>query len=61
MCGIAGYINPEGIQSENIAKMSMAVLHRGPDDSGLFIFPFTRFKTFASQAKSFSEFEWPCE
>jgi asparagine synthase (glutamine-hydrolysing) len=37
MCGITGYINPEGIKSEHIEKMSMAVLHRGPDDSGLFI------------------------
>ena len=41
MCGIAGFIDPDGV-SIKFAKqvgnaMGKAIQHRGPDDSGLWI------------------------
>ncbi|HEX2852756.1 MAG TPA: asparagine synthase (glutamine-hydrolyzing) [Opitutaceae bacterium] len=38
MCGIAGYIDPsspEGIRREAVTRMCDAMVHRGPDDSGI--------------------------
>lgn len=37
MCGISGYICPEGVKAADIEKMTQAIRHRGPDDFGLFI------------------------
>jgi len=36
MCGIAGYLNPEGVLNSDIEKMNDAIQHRGPDGSGVF-------------------------
>jgi asparagine synthase (glutamine-hydrolysing) len=36
MCGICGYINPEGARDETIECMTAALRHRGPDGQGLF-------------------------
>ena len=37
MCGITGYINSNGVQGSDIRKMNHALMHRGPDDSGIYI------------------------
>jgi asparagine synthase (glutamine-hydrolysing) len=37
MCGIVGYINPSGVTESDIQRMSKAVFHRGPDETGAFI------------------------
>jgi len=37
MCGITGYINPHGVMDSDLKKMNDAVMHRGPDDSGIYI------------------------
>jgi asparagine synthase (glutamine-hydrolysing) len=40
MCGICGVFFPNNscdVQREKLAKMSRSILHRGPDDEGLFI------------------------
>lgn len=36
MCGICGYISPEGAREEEIARMAASLEHRGPDGQGLF-------------------------
>ena len=37
MCGIDGYINPQGVTPRDINCMNDALQHRGPDDSGVYI------------------------
>ena len=37
MCGIAGLIGFKGDLKENIGKMNHRMLHRGPDDEGIYI------------------------
>lgn len=37
MCGIAGLCNYKGKIEKNIEKMNQRMLHRGPDDGGIFI------------------------
>lgn len=37
MCGIAGMLEPGGADSEVLAAMTDVLVHRGPDDSGLWI------------------------
>jgi len=37
MCGICGKIDPRGITKEEIQKMAKALVHRGPDDQGIYI------------------------
>ncbi len=34
MCGIAGYINPDGVHQSELDAMNEALRHRGPDGSG---------------------------
>jgi asparagine synthase (glutamine-hydrolysing) len=36
MCGICGYINPEGATEAAIDRMASAIAHRGPDGQGIF-------------------------
>lgn len=36
MCGICGYVNPEGVHEEAIGRMAAEIAHRGPDGQGLF-------------------------
>ena len=35
MCGICGYINPEGARDEAIERMAASLRHRGPDGQGI--------------------------
>lgn len=35
MCGICGYIGPKEISEETFRKMNQTMLHRGPDDGGI--------------------------
>lgn len=35
MCGICGYIGPKEISEETLRKMNQTMLHRGPDDGGI--------------------------
>ncbi len=37
MCGICGYIDPEGVCPETIEAMKEALAHRGPDGEGTFL------------------------
>jgi asparagine synthase (glutamine-hydrolysing) len=37
MCGIDGYINPQGVTPRDIKSMNDALRHRGPDDSGVYV------------------------
>lgn len=39
MCGIAGKItfDEEGVQSNELERMTRAIVHRGPDDTGIFL------------------------
>jgi asparagine synthase (glutamine-hydrolysing) len=37
MCGITGYINVEGVQVSDIEIMNNEIVHRGPDDCGIFL------------------------
>jgi asparagine synthase (glutamine-hydrolysing) len=37
MCGITGYINPDGVSASDIKKMNDTLIHRGPDDDGIFV------------------------
>ena len=37
MCGIAGLINFKGDARKNVQKMNERMLHRGPDDGGIYI------------------------
>ena len=39
MCGIAGFVNPEGAAADReiLSRMTRAVAHRGPDGDGLFV------------------------
>jgi asparagine synthase (glutamine-hydrolysing) len=37
MCGICGYITPEGAREEAIGRMTTAIEHRGPDGQGSFV------------------------
>ncbi len=36
MCGICGQINLDGVQERDIRTMADSLIHRGPDDSGIF-------------------------
>ena len=36
MCGITGYINPLGVSESDINIMNNAIMHRGPDDAGIY-------------------------
>ncbi len=36
MCGICGYINPEGATEAAVDRMASAIAHRGPDGQGIF-------------------------
>ena len=35
MCGICGYISPDGVRDEAIIRMATAIMHRGPDGQGI--------------------------
>ena len=38
MCGIAGFVDPgapAGAREEAVLRMCSAMIHRGPDDSGI--------------------------
>lgn len=40
MCGLAGYLQPHGElrdPSETVARMAAEIVHRGPDDSGIWV------------------------
>jgi len=37
MCGIAGYINPQGVKGSDIDLMNKMLQHRGPDDAGIYL------------------------
>jgi asparagine synthase (glutamine-hydrolysing) len=37
MCGIAGILDPAGVDPEIIARMTRSLAHRGPDDEGIWI------------------------
>jgi asparagine synthase (glutamine-hydrolysing) len=39
MCGIAGVVNSEhgGVEAATIRRMCQAIVHRGPDDEGIFV------------------------
>ncbi|MBE9573487.1 MAG: asparagine synthase (glutamine-hydrolyzing) [Proteobacteria bacterium] len=37
MCGITGFISVKGVQESDIDRMNHTILHRGPDDSGIFV------------------------
>jgi asparagine synthase (glutamine-hydrolysing) len=39
MCGIAGIVgaSPEGVDSQTIRRMCQSIVHRGPDDEGIFV------------------------
>lgn len=39
MCGIAGVVNsePGGVESATIHRMCQRIVHRGPDDEGIFV------------------------
>jgi asparagine synthase (glutamine-hydrolysing) len=39
MCGIAGIVNSEhgGVEADTIHRMCQAIVHRGPDDEGIFV------------------------
>ncbi len=37
MCGIAGYVDPAGVDRHLLSRMTQALFHRGPDDEGLLI------------------------
>jgi len=39
MCGICGYISGKNITIEQLTKMNDTIYHRGPDDSGVEIYP----------------------
>ena len=41
MCGIAGIceFNGKAVSLDTISKMTDALFHRGPDDSGLYVSP----------------------
>ena len=39
MCGIAGYLNPQGVSQDEIERMVTVLDHRGPDDSGYYFAP----------------------
>lgn len=36
MCGICGYITPDGAREDAVARMASAIRHRGPDGQGIF-------------------------
>jgi len=36
MCGICGYITPEGASEDAVDRMASAIAHRGPDGQGIF-------------------------
>ncbi|AOZ95501.1 asparagine synthase (glutamine-hydrolyzing) [Butyrivibrio hungatei] len=36
MCGICGYLSPQKISSDNLWIMNNAMIHRGPDDGGIY-------------------------
>jgi asparagine synthase (glutamine-hydrolysing) len=37
MCGICGIIDIKGVAEEDVRRMSDAIAHRGPDDSGIYV------------------------
>lgn len=37
MCGICGKYSPTGVRAEEIQPMLNAIIHRGPDDEGLYV------------------------
>ncbi len=37
MCGICGIINPNGVDKEILLAMREAMIHRGPDDDGVYL------------------------
>ena len=39
MCGLTGFFNTDGVPASNIVlrRMTDAIIHRGPDDSGYYI------------------------
>lgn len=39
MCGICGYVSRKNITIEQLKKMNDTIYHRGPDDSGVEIYP----------------------
>ena len=40
MCGISGYISRNRITEEELRIMNDTMIHRGPNDSGVEIYPF---------------------
>ena len=41
MCGICGFVTKKNVTLEQLNKMNDAMIHRGPDDAGAEIFPFS--------------------
>lgn len=39
MCGITGYVSKVNITSEELTKMNDTIIYRGPDDSGVELYP----------------------
>ncbi|MFZ5986174.1 MAG: asparagine synthase (glutamine-hydrolyzing) [Bacillota bacterium] len=37
MCGICGFVTAKNIEEENLIKMNNTMIHRGPNDSGVFL------------------------
>jgi asparagine synthase (glutamine-hydrolysing) len=37
MCGICGKIGPHGVRSEEVKSMLRTIVHRGPDDEGIYV------------------------
>jgi asparagine synthase (glutamine-hydrolysing) len=37
MCGICGIISPRGVRSEEVKSMLRTIVHRGPDDKGIYV------------------------
>lgn len=37
MCGICGKIDPKGVVREEIQRMTSVLVHRGPDDQGIYV------------------------
>lgn len=36
MCGICGKISPQGVRPEEVKRMLQTIMHRGPDDEGIY-------------------------
>ena len=39
MCGICGYVSRQSIRVDELTEMNNTMIHRGPDDAGVEIYP----------------------